>query len=351
VSVPAAPPARAVFICGDLHNLGDLKLLLQNLALTEGRGGVVRYWAPLPPAVVRQVEGAGGVLVPGRAILRFARMAFGARVVLGGGQLVRDNVSIAALSGLLLAVLAARAGGGRLVTRGLGVSDIRSPPRRLLWRAVLSFCASVRLRDEASVHNLARLAPGKAHAVHADMVFLPLPPESPPPDAEPPARQWIVIAPCGDGGEGRAIEGPALDAALDEAMRALPGARVIVACHDPREGMDKAAAARIKARWPAVEVHAGYELDALTGLYRAAALVLTNRLHALIFAILAEAPVLAIEDGTAKVRAVADRFAVPMVARGTPEPGRVAEALAFDRACRQAIRRELGVRAAGNLAP
>ncbi|MFD2135383.1 hypothetical protein ACFSLT_09420 [Novosphingobium resinovorum] len=96
---------RQVFVCG------DLKLLLQNLALTDGRGGIVRRWAPLPAQVERQVAEAGGELFSGRALLGFAYKAFGSQIVLGGGQLVRDNVSVLALVGLLLAVVSARLGG------------------------------------------------------------------------------------------------------------------------------------------------------------------------------------------------------------------------------------------------
>ena len=150
---------------------------------------------------------------------------------------------------------------------------------------------------------LVRLAPRKSFLVNADMVFLPtrVGLRITPASGE---RSWIVVAPCVDASEGRLLEGSGLDAGFDEALRALPGARVIIACHDPRENMDKAAAARLVARWPAVavEVLDGYDLDALIALYREAALVLTNRLHALIFAILADAPALAIEDGTAKVQ-------------------------------------------------
>lgn len=343
---------RQVFVCGDLHNLGDLKLLLQNLALTRGRGGLVRRWAPLPETVVRQVEAAGGEVLSGKAIFAFSRRAFGAEVVFGGGQLVRDNVSIPSLLGLLLASLSARLGGGRLVTRGLGVSTIRSPLRRLLWRAVLANCARINLRDHASARNLARILPGKAHAVNADMVFLP------PPSGSVAARggrerRWIVVAPCVDGSEGRSLEGDALDAVMAAAVRALPGARVAVACHDPRERMDKAVARRLVSRWPSrqVEVFDDYDLDALTELYRDAALVVTNRLHSLIFAILAEAPALAIEDGTAKVRVVADSFAIPVLPRDetAPADGCVDAALAFDPELRARVRQDMARRAAKNL--
>lgn len=346
-------PRRQIFVCGDLHNLGDLKLLLQNLTLTGGRGGIVRRWASLPEPIERQVLEAGGGIAPGKALLAFAKKAYGAEVVFGGGQLVRDNVSPVALFGLLLAVVSARMGGGRLVTRGLGVSRIDSRLRRWLWRAVLWPCEAVCLRDEASARNLRHLFPGKRHSVHADMAFLPLCSTHAIVPGEEAGRRWLVIAPCIDGSEGRSLEGRGLDAAVEAALQRIPNARIVVACHDPRAQMDKAAAARLVARWPQrdVTVLDGYELSELTNLYREAGLVITNRLHALIFAILADAPAVAIEDGTSKVQAVAGAFAVPVLDRNDASAADrcVTAALSFDRVARSRIRDAAAVRAAGNL--
>lgn len=352
------PPARAVtraqvFVCGDLHNLGDLKLLLQNLALTEGRGGVVRRWGALPDAVIRQVERAGGEVVSGRHVLAFAARAFGREVVFGGGQLVRDNVSVPSLLGLLLAAWSARLGGGRFVTRGLGVSAIHSPLRRFLWRAILRNCALVNLRDDTSARNLARLLPDKPLAVNADMVFLQTAgfPAASAPVAQP---RWVVVAPCVDGSEARSLEGEALEATLAAALAALPGARIAIACHDPRDCMDRPVAHRLAARWSEHDpaVFDSFDLSRLTDLYREAALVVTNRLHALIFAVLADAPVLAIEDGTAKVRVVADRFSIPVLSRHSPDGAedQVGAALGFDRSHRARVRGDMACMAALNLA-
>jgi polysaccharide pyruvyl transferase WcaK-like protein len=147
------------------------------------------------------------------------------------------------------------------------------------------------------------------------------------------------------------MEGAALNAVVAAASRALPQARLVIACHDPR--IDKSAADRLAALWAdrAVDVIDGYDLDALNSLYRDAALVITNRLHALIFAILGDAPALAIEDGTAKVRVVADRFGIPVVLRDTAQSAEasVAAALGFDRQIRNRERAELARRAAGNV--
>lgn len=346
----SASAARSqIFVCGDLHNLGDLKLLLQNLALAPQGGGLVRRWAPIPAVVEWQVEAAGGRLMPGKAVF-----AFGAEIVLGGGQLVRDNVSIAALGGLLLAVMSARLGGGRLVTRGLGISPIRSPLRRLLWRTVLANCARINLRDAASARNLAMLLPRRRPVVTADMVFLPTEGiHAIVPGAA--RRDRIVIAPCIDGSEGRSLEGTGTDAAVAFALEALPDATIVIACHDPREGMDKAAAQRLATRWADrdVRIADGYELNALTGLYQRAAIVITNRLHSLIFSILTDAPVLAVEDGSAKVRVVTEDFAIPTLPRDDAAGAslQVHRALRFDRAARHGVRQDMAARAAGNLEP
>lgn len=343
---------RLVFVCGDLHNLGDLKLLLQNLALSCGDGGLVRRWAALPPEIERQVAAAGGELIAGRRILGCARRCYGAEIVFGGGQLVRDNVSCAALFGLWLAVISARLGGGRLTTRGLGISRIRSAHHRFWWRRILGAAKTIHVRDTASAENLKTLLPNKDCAVHADMVLLETG-TGPAVEALPRAQAWLVIAPCADGSEGRSFEGAATDAIVRAAVTALPGVHVVIACHDPRAHMDKAVAARLVSRWSDLKigVHDGYDLEALCRLYRNAALVITNRLHALIFAILADAPVIAVDDGTAKVRSVADPFAVPVRARDDTGDGsaQVQQALAYDRAARQSVREEMARRAAGNL--
>lgn len=343
---------KQIFLCGDLHNLGDLKLLLQNLALTEGRGGDVRFWAPLPAAIVKQVEAANGRLVSGKNILSFMRRAYGAQLVFGGGQLARDNVSIASLTGLLLAVWSAKLGGGRLGTRGLGISAIRTPLRRLLWKAILSASAIVNLRDQASAKNLRDLLPQKPFSVNADMVFLPTSGARWLKESAS-LQKWIIIAPCADESEGRSIEGASLDAAVECALQKCPGAKLLIACHDPREFMDKAVALRLLERWRDrdIKVLESYELEPLVSAYKDAALVLTNRLHSLIFGLLSGAPVLPIEDGTSKVQVVAEEFALPVLSKNqeTDIADYVDRAIQFDRDARAKVIHALGARAANNL--
>jgi polysaccharide pyruvyl transferase WcaK-like protein len=343
---------KVVIVGGDLHNLGDLKLLKQSLFLMRGRHMLVRRWAPLPQPIERQVEDAGGTLVPGKKILTFARQCFGADMVIGGGQLVRGNTSIAALVGLFLATLMILLGGGRVRTQGLGVSRVNSAVRLILWRLILVSCGEVCVRDEASAQNISRILPRHRVVVTADMVFVPTPIR---PSALPKANgvPLILVAPCIDAGEDRSIEGAALKTALETALSRLPGATVVIACHDPREAMDKLAAEQISGQNPEIpmQIFADYELDSLTALYQDASLVITNRLHSLIFSLLADVPVMAINDGSDKVAAISKAFSIPTLAR-QDETGAahcVAEAFAFDRSDRAGIKARFENKALRNL--
>lgn len=328
-----------LLICGDLHNLGDLALTLQNLELAraDGRTAYVRRWAQLPDAIEAQVKAAGGALINGRAPAALLAVAARADIVIGGGQLVRDNISHKALALLFAAVCATRAAGGTVTTRGLGVSRVQSRLRRLLWRGVLRLCDRINVRDAGSVRNALLLSAPNRVALTADMAFLPTTLHDRLHHSGAPGNT-LLIAPCRDGSEGRSLDGPGFAAVLAAARAALPCREIAFACHDPRTGMDGAAADAIDAAYALDGVRLeGYGLDALFSAYTDAALVITNRLHSVVFALLAERPVLVVDDGTHKIASVAELFDLPvaqhMQAYAPAEAqALVARALAPDRA-------------------
>ncbi|MCH7628442.1 MAG: polysaccharide pyruvyl transferase family protein [Proteobacteria bacterium] len=292
-----------------------------------------------------------------RHVWRFARQCMGSEVVLGGGQFVRDRTSYRALGGILIAALAARLTGGRVVARGLGVSRMHSTGRKLLFWAILFLAQPVRLRDAESLANLKRWGFGLRTRVTMDMAFLASPLMMrlfPPRDVHPAAEPHIVIAPCEDTGEHRAIVGPALDALLRAACGELGTRRVRIACHDPRHGMDMVAARRIAERYPDLEVDIveTTSLDALAQAYREAALVLSNRLHAVIFAAYADAPTIAFSRAGGKLVPFASALGIDTVCPDHACPADeatlvVARSLKFDRADRRA--RRIAMSEAANL--
>jgi hypothetical protein len=197
------------FLCGDLHNLGDLALLLQNLEAVRkaGQEARVRRWQPLPRAIERQVSAAGGTLFDGRSAQAALTAAWGADIVIGGGQLIRGNVSFRSL--LLLTVMATvvRSSGGRITCRGLGASHIVPGVRRRLWRTIFRLASSIAVRDTASKTNIAELTTQSKVALTADMAFLNSELHGKLHAGAAPANGMIVIAPCIDPSEGRSIEG------------------------------------------------------------------------------------------------------------------------------------------------
>ena len=71
-------------VCGDLHNLGDLALLLQNIDRAKGRRVLARQWSALPDTVLQQVERAGGSVLDGRRLLSCLSEALHCDMVIGG---------------------------------------------------------------------------------------------------------------------------------------------------------------------------------------------------------------------------------------------------------------------------
>lgn len=347
-----------VFICGDLHNLGDLALLLQNLeaARKAGQTAHIRRWQPLPAVIERQVAAAGGQLFDGRSAKAALTAAWGADMVIGGGQLIRGNVSGRSLATLVMMASAVRIGGGRIICRGLGVSRIPAGARQRLWRALFGMADRIAVRDTASQANVTALAAPAKVVLTADMAFLESELHGKLHAGPAPADGTIVIAPCIDASEGRSIEGPAIEQIVAAAARRLGHRRITYACHDPRPGMDLMAAERLARQLPSSDtvIHDSYELNALFTLYGQAGLVVTNRLHASIFSILSDRPVLVIDDGTHKIAAIADRFGIPSIdAKALPTPEEadrlVEEALSFDRDARAAQRSGLAAIASQNL--
>lgn len=340
-------------ICGDLWNLGDLALLLQNLeiARSSGRRAFVRRWAALPGEIEAQVEAAGGVFVDGRNPAKLLPVARRSDIVIGGGQLVRGNVSRKSLASLVAAVLATRAGGGRVTTRGLGVSPVGSGLTASLWRVVLTLAQDVRVRDAASLRNVGRIAPGAKVLQTADMAFYPSRLHE---HAERSAASasTILIAPCIDPSENRSLNGPVFPELVRLARARFPGSAIVFACHDGRPSMDPAAAETLM-RLHGIEGRksAPHDLKSFLQDYKSAEIVITNRLHSVVFALLSGRPVLAVNDGSPKIDAVASAFAVPTIALDAvaDAPEAFDRALAFDHAVRRAALDEAAAGARRNI--
>ncbi len=168
----------------------------------------------------------------------------------------------------------------------------------------------------------------------------------------------LVIAPCRDAEEQRTMESPHLRGLIEVVARKLPEAAIVFACHDARPHMDREASRRISelCGLTGFVLSDGLILDDLLGVYSDAALVVTNRLHAGIFAVVANRPVIVVADQAGKVTCLADMFDLPILRLGQaykPDEleAMVGEALNFDRGKRQTLLDAASKRAALNLLP
>lgn len=354
----AALSKRPLLIfCDTLVNLGDLALLAQSVAAgrNQGRQVYVRQWAPPPPLIARQVEALGTTIVSDRHLLALLRLAPRCDAVIGGGQMVRGNVSLASLIAMIWTLALVRLGGGQVAGWGMGVGLVRGRLARLLWRLVFRPGERIAVRDALSLDHARRLFPARTLVQSADMAFLPgaLHRDLLAEDSE---RTTILIAPCIEASEGRSIDGEGFPTLLACVKQHRPKAPLVVACHDPRPEVDGGAADWLIAYYDLNEAHKldDGQLSTLCEAYRHAVLTITNRLHASIFTLLSGGALLVVDDGSDKMRALCRDFGIPSIRiSGPPDAALIAKtvgaALNFDRKARKKAMLRIARRAQSNL--
>lgn len=347
-----------LIFCDTLVNLGDLALLAQSVAAgrSQGRQVYVRQWAPPPPVIARQVEALGATIVSERALGALLRLAPRCDAVIGGGQIVRGNVSLPSLIGMIWTLMLIRLGGGRVSGWGMGVGPVRGRLARGLWRLVFRPGERIAVRDARSLEHARRLFPGRTVVQSADMAFLPGTLHRDLAASGSDDRTTVLIAPCIEGSEGRSIDGEGFPTLLACVRQQMPKAPLVLACHDPRPEVDGGAADWLIAYYDLDDAHKldDGQLSTLCEAYRHAVLTITNRLHASIFTLLSDGALLVVDDGSDKMRALCRDFGIPSIRiSGPPDAALIARtvtaALNFDRKARKKAILRIARRAQGNL--
>lgn len=305
VAAPSTAERGLLSICGDLNNLGDLALLLETLRLAQGRRTLVRQWSSLPTGIIAQVQRAGGTVLDGRRLFSCLSEARRCDLIVGGGQIVRQNTSLRALFYLTLIATAVRWSGGVIRTQGLGISHTQGL-RAWLWCVILKWADVLNVRDEASWRRAVQLCPRTVVRKTADMV---LQGEIAALANEARTEPAIIVALCEDASEDRGANQERLLALLSEAQRRFPDAMLLGAVHDLRPGADETALARLRSSGVGIrQFDAGGDLGSLLAIYRDARLVITNRLHAGLFASLFGRPVIVLDDGNDKLNVLHEKL-------------------------------------------
>jgi polysaccharide pyruvyl transferase WcaK-like protein len=315
-------PRHAIIASGDLHNVGDLALLLQCAHGLRSWVGVerisVRQWGATHPDTVRQLRDADIDVINGRSMPSALWKSRGALVLIGGGQMVRDNSSLASLGVLEAMMTVARHSGGDWAIMACGVDQLDRSSHRRLWARLMKAACLVTVRDGASQMAVQEnFGSRQGSTITADLAFCPSPLHTA--LQTPSAPESVVVAPCVDHSEGRTITRDALVETAINACAVLGVRRISILAHDARPGMDlevcAGIASAIAARDPGMELNvvSSVRLSEYVKIYSSSVLTITNRLHSVIFSCIGERPVLVLNDGTKKLQDAAFRFSIPMV--------------------------------------
>ena len=280
-------------------NLGDEAVLAGLLRAFEERGSIPRSAFTVLSAAPRDTFERHGVAAAPRmrpaslvGALRQADLALS-----GGGSLLQDATSLRSLAYYLFVLRLAAAMGKPFALVAQGLGPLRRPLARVAVRRVLNRALCITVRDEGSAQLLARIGVSQPRiAVTADPVFA-----LPPPDAD---RGRAVLK------AGGAPSGPvvglalrpwrgakdiaALGAAAAEAIERETGLPVVLLpMHRSgdlalAEDIERASGGRARAIRPALSVE-----DA-RGVAAACEALVGMRLHALLFAVAACVPAVAV---------------------------------------------------------
>ncbi|KQO91410.1 polysaccharide pyruvyl transferase family protein [Methylobacterium sp. Leaf91] len=347
---------NVVIASGDLNNIGDFALLMQcveglrRLGLTNPM--LVRQWVMPPPGILQELRDADIGVLSGKDIPGSLAAARGGLVVVGGGQMVRDNASTSSLALLAAMMETARRTGGMSAVLGCGVSRLTRMPHRMLWRRMLSSASVLTVRDDASLAEVEGLCGRAAKPVlTADLAFCPTTLHAA--LARSTGAGPIIVAPCDDASEDRCIDIAALARLSISAAHAFDASGISLVAHDSAPRMDpvvcQALDREIRSRAPAITVNhvASNALADYMNAYAGASLVVTNRLHATIFGLLARKPILIVDDGGTKTMAAARQFDIATVKLASAESAGLFDRLLVDNADGPPERRGRNIEAAG----
>lgn len=312
---------RAIVFSGNLQNVGDLALLLQTaygLRFTLNVERIlVRQWAPVHPDVGKQLKIHNIEVLDGKNLLSCLRSLPGALLLFGGGQMVRDNASLASISAAALMMRLSRVVGGKCAAIGCGASRIKKPGHLAVWKFIAGQLLIFAARDRSSLEVIASFRQPIKIVQTADLIHFTSPLTSGLLDQ---SREGVLVAPCEDVSEERGIPSKLVADIVAAYSRSTGPSRVVLACHDSRPGMDsgiaRVIAEELVSRGNETLIHEGFLLDEFFSLYRKTGLVITNRLHSVFFAALANKPIILVDDKNSKTREAAADLGIPLLAAG-----------------------------------
>jgi hypothetical protein len=321
---PSHRPAKTLFIAETTKNLGDLALRRQLHAWLRANHieQVVQVdWngSEDESQYIPELRGLRRSIK--RAPCSVLSHVVGAHVIIGPGQMVRDNLSLASLISIAMLAIVARLTGGVVHFLGVSIGRLDNKLRLSIWRLIASvssggwfrdYISEERGRTELGLHDRSYLM--------GDLLFL----EGPLNSAlqQPAVTSTLVIAPAYDVGERRIVNPEAMARSAVATAKGLGLNKVVIIAHDIRDTGDFLNAVAVmkaiteQAPDLVCELIRTLDLDIVAEKYREARLVMTNRLHALVFGVIARKPLVVFDDGSEKLLAYTQRFGLRLLEAG-----------------------------------
>lgn len=305
---------NVIYICENPDNIGDLLLVFQNREIDKDayQKHFLFCWNLPSKSVLSFLTLSECEILEGKSFLRNILVAKGCDIVIGGGNIVRNNSSLFCVLAYLSLVLVSNIFRNSIFTRGLGAGVVRGRVKRFLYRAILNQAVQVNVRDEFSRSRVESLGKAIGSVVTADMAFFPTSLLQASIGRD---RHNILLAPCVDISECRTVYGSRFDEFLRVLKSEFPGSTIYALSHDLRSGADVAVCEDLFRKFPdfIVPITKFSNLERFASYYSSTSLVITNRLHAIILGILTDTPVLVVEDDSGKNDWIAESFHIPRV--------------------------------------
>ncbi|WP_366929591.1 polysaccharide pyruvyl transferase family protein [uncultured Thiohalocapsa sp.] len=306
-------------------NIGDLFLRRQLISVTRvmfapNKIFSIEWQDNLATEAVLQSCGASPMSIRAKPFSVLAK-AVGASVFIGPGQMIRGNASVFCVLFYLVIALVTRLSRGTVTLHGIGIGRMDKALHIFLWKLIGSLCGAGYFRDEPSLKQAREILGMKQNAfLCADYAFLQT-------DLSAlfcrtvtaPTEPYIVCAPVYCQSEGRLLSSDEVATTVVASAASLKCEKIVFLLHAPGIGAEHAFFSDCEKKVRAISQSAlrtrqveTFDLEIVAKLYREAALVISNRLHAVIFGLIAQKPVLVLEDGSQKLAAIARQFCTPV---------------------------------------
>lgn len=324
---------KVVIHCGDLNNIGDFILLISTIQslreIPALRNAKFFYyvWTSIPEDKKLELEKIGVDLLNGKTFYSFTILNRQTLTVWGGGQLFRENGSIASMIATLLRSILSNLSGSRLAILGCGISNVKGW-RRAIYREVVKSSFVITVRDKTSFDRANAWFGAKGvlteDIVHTNKSLY---------DAlsKNSLRNRIIVSLCKDESEGRRFSDSQCIEILKKATPLLRIDSIDIVAHDVRESMDLGVAREFSQALQKNGVASNYKalntIKDVIILYETSSLVITNRLHSAIFGLISGARVLILDDGNKKLQDFASTYELELLKLNKDNPIDIERAL------------------------